>query len=53
MPSICADNMVTWLRDPQSVVPNNAMPNMDINQQQARDIAAYLYTLDQQSNGWL
>jgi cytochrome c1 len=38
--------MVTWLRDPQSVVPNNAMPNMDIDQQQARDIAAYLYTLD-------
>ncbi len=40
------DNMVTWLRDPQSVVPNNAMPNMGIDQQQARDIAAYLYTLD-------
>jgi cytochrome c1 len=40
------DNMITWLRNPQSFVPNNAMPNMGIDQQQARDIAAYLYTLD-------
>jgi cytochrome c len=38
--------MITWLRNPQSFVPNNAMPNMGIDQQQARDIAAYLYTLD-------
>jgi cytochrome c2 len=45
------DNMITWLRNPQSVVPNNAMPNMVIDQQQARDIAAYFYTLDQQPNG--
>jgi cytochrome c2 len=41
-----ADNMITWLRDPQSIVPNNAMPNMGIDQEQARDIAAYLYTLN-------
>jgi cytochrome c1 len=40
------DNMITWLRNPQSFVPNNAMPNMGIDHQQARDIAAYLYTLD-------
>ncbi|MEZ0168665.1 cytochrome c oxidase assembly protein [Microvirga sp. TS319] len=39
------DNMVTWLRDPQVVVPGNAMPNMGLQDQQARDIAAYLYTL--------
>jgi cytochrome c2 len=39
-------NMMTWLRDPQSVVPNNAMPDVGLNEQQARDIAAYLYTLD-------
>jgi cytochrome c oxidase assembly factor CtaG/cytochrome c2 len=40
------DNMMTWLRDPQSVVPNNAMPDVGLNERQARDIAAYLYTLD-------
>lgn len=39
------DNMVTWLRDPQSVVPGNAMPDMELDEQQARDITAYLYTL--------
>jgi cytochrome c2 len=39
------DNMVRWLKDPQAVVPGNAMPNMGISQDQARDIAAYLYTL--------
>ncbi len=40
------DNMMTWLRNPQSVVPNNAMPDVGLSEQQARDIAAYLYTLD-------
>jgi cytochrome c2 len=39
------DNMVTWLRTPQSVVPGNAMPNMEIDKHDARDVAAYLYTL--------
>ena len=39
------DNMVTWLKDPQSIVPGNAMPDMDLDEQQARDIAAYLETL--------
>jgi cytochrome c2 len=40
------DNMVVWLRNPQSIVPNNAMPNMGISEQQARDVASYLYTLE-------
>jgi cytochrome c1 len=39
-------NMVTWLRDPQEIVPGNAMPNMGLSEEQARDITAYLYTLD-------
>jgi cytochrome c len=38
-------NLVRWLRDPQGVVPGNAMPNMGITEAQARDMAAYLYTL--------
>jgi mono/diheme cytochrome c family protein len=40
------ENMLTFLRDPQSVVPNGAMPKMDLDESQAHDIAAYLYTLD-------
>jgi putative membrane protein len=40
------DNMMAWLRDPQRVVPNNAMPDLGLNEQQARDIAAYLFALD-------
>lgn len=39
------DNMVTWLRDPQSIVPGNVMPNMNINRRDAHDLAAYLATL--------
>lgn len=40
------DNMIAWLRDPQAVVPGNAMPNMGIDEDQARDITAYLDTLN-------
>jgi cytochrome c2 len=39
------DNMIHWLRDPQGVVPGNAMPNMAIGEQDSRDLAAYLATL--------
>ncbi|QXX74103.1 cytochrome c family protein [Methylovirgula sp. HY1] len=39
------DNMVVWLMTPQSIVPGNAMPNLGLNAHEARDIAAYLYTL--------
>lgn len=38
-------NMIHWLEAPQTVVPGNAMPNMELNDHDARDIAAYLYTL--------
>ena len=40
------DNMVVWLRNPQSIVQNNAMPDMGLSEQQARDVASYLYTLE-------
>ncbi len=39
------ENMIAWIKAPQSVVPGNAMPNMGIDDADARDIAAYLYTL--------
>jgi len=37
------DNLVKWLCAPQSVVPGNAMPNTGLTEEDARDIAAYLY----------
>lgn len=39
------ENMIAWLRNPQAIVPGNAMPNMGLDRRDARDIAAYLYTL--------
>ena len=39
------DNMIAWLERPQSIVPGNAMPNMEINDHDAKDITAYLLTL--------
>ncbi len=39
------ENLVRWLREPQSVVPGNAMVNMGVTEQDARDLAAYLYAL--------
>jgi cytochrome c1 len=39
------DNLVRWIRNPQSVDPRTAMPNLGLNETQAHDIAAYLYTL--------
>jgi len=38
-------NLVRWIREPQAVIPGNAMPDMGVSEADARDIAAYLYTL--------
>ena len=39
------DNMIKWIRHPQSIDPKNAMPELGVTEQDAKDIAAYLYTL--------
>ncbi len=39
------ENMMHWVEDPPSVEPNTDMPNLGVTPAQARDIAAYLYTL--------
>jgi cytochrome c1 len=39
------DNLIKWIRTPQSVVPGNAMPNTELSDHDARAIAAYLLTL--------
>jgi cytochrome c1 len=39
------DNLVRWLRRPQSVDPQTAMPDTGLTEADARDIAAYLVRL--------
>lgn len=40
------DNMVAWLRNPPALKPGTIMPAMGISEQEARHMAAYLYTLE-------
>lgn len=39
------DYLVHWIMAPQSMKPKTAMPALGLSEQQARDVAAYLYTL--------
>lgn len=39
------DNLIHWIQHPQEVVPGNDMPELGVTENDARDIAAYLYTL--------
>jgi cytochrome c2 len=38
-----AENMVLWIMHPERVAPGTAMPDLDVLEQDARHIAAYLY----------
>ena len=38
-------HMIEWLRNPPGIDSKTAMPNMNVTERDARDIAAYLYTL--------
>lgn len=38
------ETMATWIRDPKSINPKTAMPNLGVTEQDARDIAVYLLT---------
>jgi cytochrome c1 len=38
-------NMVRWIQHPRQVEPGTAMPEMNVTEQDAKDIAAYLYGL--------
>jgi cytochrome c1 len=40
------EQMERWIRDPRSIDPYTAMPAMQVSEQDARDIAAYLATLN-------
>jgi cytochrome c2 len=37
--------LIQWIMVPQEMDPGNAMPNMGVPEANARDMAAYLYTL--------
>jgi cytochrome c2 len=39
------ENMVRWLMDPPAVDPLTVMPDLGISEEEAKHIAAYLYTL--------
>ena len=38
-------NLTRWIRTPQAIEPGTAMPNLPVNEAEARAMAAYLYTL--------
>jgi cytochrome c2 len=40
------DVLVAFLQDPPALVPRTGMPDTHVSLAQARDIAAYLYTLE-------
>lgn len=42
------DVLVRWLRDPPALSPDTAMPASTLTETQARDVAAYLYTLHEE-----
>jgi cytochrome c2 len=39
------ENMIRWIEHPHAINPKTAMPEMGVTPSDARDIAAYLYTL--------
>jgi cytochrome c len=41
------ENMIRWIREPQEVESGTSMPDLGVTETDARNIAAYLYTLRQ------
>jgi cytochrome c len=39
------ENLVRWIENPAAIEPKTAMPDLGVSDNQARDMAAYLYTL--------
>jgi cytochrome c2 len=40
-----ATNLIRWIQAPQQVAPGTAMPDLGVTEADARNIAAYLYSL--------
>ncbi len=39
------ENLIGWIEHPQSIKPGDSMPDLGVDDADARDIAAYLYSL--------
>jgi cytochrome c len=39
------ENLVRFIRDPRAISPKSAMPNLGISEADARDLAAFVYSL--------
>ena len=39
-------NAIRWIEHPRRIEPGTIMPDLGVTETEARDIAAYLYTLD-------
>lgn len=37
------DNLVLWILEPDQVTPGTAMPDLGLSEQEARDVAAYIF----------
>lgn len=47
-------NLEKWIQHPKQVEPNTAMPELGVNADEAKDIAAYLYTLrGREGTSWM
>jgi cytochrome c1 len=40
------DDLVAWLRNPVLIDPETAMPDVGLTEEEAKHVAAYLYTLE-------
>jgi cytochrome c2 len=40
------EQLVQWLQDPPAMAPRTAMPDVGVSSDEARDMAAFLYTLE-------
>ena len=40
------NSLARWLQHPRQVQPTTAMPDLGVSEREARDLSAYLYTLD-------
>lgn len=48
------ENLTRWIQHPREVEPKTAMPELGVTQDEANDIAAYLYTLKgQEGTSWI
>jgi len=45
-PALSVTRLARWIQNPQKALSGNAMPQMSVTPEEARDITAFLYTLE-------